>query len=200
MTREIMVVPTGGANLASVRSCFQKLNCTLKDVQAPEDILRADYLVLPGVGAFASAMATLEKKHFVEALRERIFQNRPFLGICLGLQLLAQESDESPDTSGLNVLPVRVRQLETGTRILPHMGWNRVLPSPDSRFLQEGNAYFAHSFCLDQVPADWQHARTQHGESFVAAVEKGRCLAVQFHPELSGQWGLSLLERWLKAV
>lgn len=200
MKREIKVVPTGAANLASVRACFQKLGCTLTDASSPQDILDAEFLVLPGVGAFAAAMKTLEGREFAGPIRERIRRNLPFLGICLGLQLLAQESEESPGTAGLAVMPVRVRQLQVGTGTLPHMGWNRVLPPSESRFLEEGDAYFAHSFCLEEVPAGWRQARAVHGESFVAAVERGQCLALQFHPELSGPWGLSLLERWLCAA
>jgi imidazole glycerol phosphate synthase glutamine amidotransferase subunit len=200
MKCEIKVVPTGAANLASVRACFQKLGCKLTEASSPQEILDADFLVLPGVGAFASAMTMLEERNFVASIRERIRNDLPFLGICLGLQLLAQESEESPGATGLGVLPVRVRQLQVGTGTLPHMGWNRVLPPPESRFLKEGDAYFAHSFCLAQAPAGWQQARTQHGEFFVAAVERGQCFALQFHPELSGSWGLSLLERWLCAA
>ena len=115
-----------------------------------------------------------------------------------GLQLLAEGSDESPDTQGLGVLPGRATRLPRGVRV-PHLGWNRVEPDADCRLLRPGHAYFAHSFYLAEAPTGWAAARTTHGRAYVSAFERGPVLACQFHPELSGAWGLDLLRRWLEA-
>lgn len=197
MKSEVTLVPTGAANLASVKSAFAQLGYSTKMASSPQEILDAGHVVLPGVGAFAAAMSHLQDRGFDAPLRERIRREQPFLGICLGLQLLSQASEESPGIEGLCVLSSTVRKLRAESCALPHMGWNRV-SAPEGSILQHsGNAYFAHSYCLDAVPRDWRVSTAKHGETFVAAVERGNCLALQFHPELSGDWGLSLLERWL---
>jgi glutamine amidotransferase len=121
------------------------------------------------------------------------------LCVCLGLQLLFQQSDEAPEASGLGLLPGRVGRFEKA-RVVPHMGWNRVCADPDARFLRSGYAYFAHSYRLLHSPPGSRVATCTQSERFVAGFEHAGVLACQFHPELSGSYGRQLLGAWLAAA
>jgi imidazole glycerol phosphate synthase glutamine amidotransferase subunit len=143
-------------------------------------------------------MAELGQKGLAEPVRERIRSNRPTLAICLGLQLLAEGSEESPGVGGLRVFSGSAARF-TGNVRVPQLGWNEIVPDAGCRFLERGYAYFANSYRLAEAPSGWSVAWAEHGERFVAAMERGAALACQFHPELSGAWGLRLLQRWLAA-
>jgi imidazole glycerol phosphate synthase glutamine amidotransferase subunit len=153
-------------------------------------------VVLPGVGAFGPAMQQLRDRRLVEPLVERIGAGRPTLAICLGLQLLCESSAECPGERGLGILPLEITRFDSGQRV-PQIGWNAVRAHAESRYLQNGCAYFANSYRLTAATADWCVSCANYGGSFVAAMERGRVLACQFHPELSGDWGRSMLRRWL---
>jgi glutamine amidotransferase len=196
MSIDIGIVRTGTANTASVNAAFRRLGAEPKPAGTPEGIREADYLVLPGVGAFGAAMEHIDDQGLREALVDRIEDGRPTLAICLGMQLLGEKSDETLHISGLGVVPESVTRLPQDL-IVPQLGWNRVAPDPTSRFLEPGWAYFANSYKLASVPDDWIGARTEYGGEFVSAIERGDVLACQFHPELSGAWGADLLRRWL---
>jgi imidazole glycerol phosphate synthase glutamine amidotransferase subunit len=185
------------ANTASVLAGLTRAGATPRLGADPEEVRRAERVVLPGVGAFAAAMQALGERGLVEPLRERLRQGRPTLGICLGLQILCEASEESPGVAGLGVAPGAVGRFPGGVRV-PQLGWNRVVPDCPSRFLVPGFAYFANSYRLVEPPPGWIAAFTDHGGPFVAAMEKGDVLACQFHPELSGAWGLELLRSWLQ--
>lgn len=194
---ELAVVTTGSANLASVVAAFRRLGERCVLTGDPGLVLGAARVVLPGVGAFGAVMNRLNERGLADALRERIAVGRPLLAICLGTQLLAVASDESPGSAGLGVLRARVTRLPAPVRV-PQLGWNRVVPSRHGAYVSEkGYAYFANSYCLTEVPRDWVAAHAVYGERFVAAAERGSQLACQFHPELSGAWGARLLARWL---
>jgi imidazole glycerol phosphate synthase glutamine amidotransferase subunit len=160
------------------------------------DLRSADCVVLPGVGAFGPAMRRLRESGLVEPLVERIRAGRPSLAICLGLQLLCESSTESPGEGGLGIVPREVTRFESTLRV-PQIGWNAVRAPTESRYLTSGYAYFANSYRLPAAPGDWLTSSADFGGPFVAAIERGRVLACQFHPELSGEWGLSVLRRWL---
>ncbi len=198
MTLEVTVVRTGSANLASVVAALGRAGRTPELVDDAAAVAQAERLVLPGVGAFGAVMARLVELGLVEALTERIAAGRPTLAICLGLQVLASGSDESPGVAGLGVIPGRVTRLPDGV-VVPQLGWNRVEADPGCRLLCDGAAYFANSYKLDSAPDGWSVAWSDHGGPFVAALERGAVLACQFHPELSGAWGAALLARWLEA-
>ena len=190
------IVRTGLGNTASLVAAFTRLGVETELTTSPDAIRTADRVVLPGVGAFGPAMATLRATGMAEAIAERAAAGRPLLGICLGLQLLATESAESPGVAGLGVLDTAVVPFGGGVRV-PHLGWNRVTPTSRSRFLERGYACFANSFHLDRVPDGTSGAYSDHGGPFVAAVERGSLLGCQFHPELSGPFGAELLQRWV---
>ncbi len=199
MSAQVVVVPTGTANMASVAAAFRRIGTELSEVRSPEEIRSAHRLVLPGVGAFAAAIERIDERQWRQALVDRIGEGRPTLAICLGMQLLCEKSDESPGVSGLGVVSGTVTRLPEHLTV-PQLGWNQVMPAPGSRFLTPGWAYFANSYRLTSVPNDWTSARTSYGGSFVSAIERGNLLACQFHPELSGDWGSELLSRWLNGT
>lgn len=193
---QIAIVRTGTANLASVRAAFRRLGLATRLAEADKVIRSATHLVLPGVGAFRPAMERLRDCGLTGALRDHITADKPALCVCLGLQLLCETSAESPGVNGLGIIAGGVTRLE-GTVRVPHLGWNRVQAAEPSQFLTSGHAYFANSFKLDRAPAGWLASHVEYGGSWVAALERGNTLACQFHPELSGSWGLALLKRWL---
>jgi glutamine amidotransferase len=192
---DLAIVDTGSANLASVSAAFRRLGARPRVTEAPEAVLMARRVVLPGVGAFGAVAERLARTGLAAALRERMGRGAPLLGICLGMQLLADRSDEAPGAIGLGVIEGRVERFGDGTRV-PQLGWNRVEPRGQSRFVNPGYAYFANSFCLRTVPSEWSTALASYDGSFVASAERGPQLACQFHPELSGAWGTALLGRW----
>ncbi len=192
----VVVIRTGTANLASVLAALGRAGVEARVTDDPRDAERAERLVLPGVGSFGAAMHTLNARGLAEPLRRRILEGRPTLAVCLGLQLLAESSDESPGVSGLGVIPARITRFSERVRV-PQLGWNRVAASPECRLIGSGWAYYANSYRLETPPSGWASAATDHGGRFVGAMERGRVLACQFHPELSGAWGGRLIGRWL---
>jgi imidazole glycerol phosphate synthase glutamine amidotransferase subunit len=196
---QVVMVPTGTANVASVSATFTRLGAGLTTATGPDDVSDAAGVVLPGVGAFGAAIGRVEALGLLQPLRDRIEQGKPTLAVCVGMQLLCRDSEESPGAKGLDVLDHTVARFVGALRV-PQLGWNQVEPTPGSRFLEPGWAYFANSYRLDRVPDGWLGATTDHGGSFVSALERGNVLACQFHPELSGSWGASLLGRWLETT
>ncbi|MET0697008.1 MAG: imidazole glycerol phosphate synthase subunit HisH [Acidimicrobiia bacterium] len=193
------IVPTGTANTASVVAALTRLGAAVEEAASAGDVETSPGVVLPGVGAFGSAMDRIESLGLAAAIRERIEVNRPTLAVCVGMQLFSRHSEESPGATGLKVLEETVVRFADGVTV-PQMGWNRVEPGPGSRFVESGWAYFANSYRIDRLPEGWVGSNTDHGGRFVSALEKGDVLACQFHPELSGEWGARLLDRWLQRV
>ena len=151
--------------------------------------------MLPGVGHFDQGVRNLRARRLDEAVRQVHEAGTPLLAVCLGMQMLAEASDESPGTEGIGIIGGRLRRLPDSVRV-PHLGWNGVTASEDSR-LPSGIAAFANSYCLTEAPPGWDVAWTEHGVFFVSALSLARTLACQFHPELSGAFGLGLLRGWL---
>lgn len=196
MTR-VAVIDSGVANLASVSSALDALHAEAIVTRDPAVIESATHVVLPGVGTLASGMQALRDASLDMIVRETVSQGKPLLAVCLGMQLLGEGSAESPDLDGLGIIPGRFEPLPSTVRV-PHLGWNRVDPSPGGSVFSRGEAAFANSYCLTSAPDGWETAWTTHGRRFVSGLARGRTLACQFHPELSGAYGLSLLRRWLR--
>lgn len=199
MSEPVVIVPTGTANLASVRACFRRLGHDTTLSSSPREVENARRVVVPGVGTFGAAASRLEADGLIETLRSRTSTDLPTMAICVGMQLLADSSEESTEATGIGVIPEKVTAFDADLRV-PQLGWNRVETHPDSRFLEDGWAYFANSFRLTSVPQDWTTASTVYGTPFVSGLERGDLLACQFHPELSGRWGASIVQRWLDAT
>jgi imidazole glycerol phosphate synthase glutamine amidotransferase subunit len=192
--REVVVLATGVANVASVAAAWGRLGIGVRYSMDAGDVANASHLVLPGVGAFGAGMAALTEHGLVESLRERILGGRPTLAICLGLQLLFETSEETPGVSGIGVLQGAVTRFSSAVRV-PQLGWNEVAAGDDS-VVPTGYAYFANSFCVRSAPAGYRVAWCDYDGRFVAACERDGVVACQFHPELSGAYGERLLKRW----
>ena len=192
-----VVIRTGTANTASVQAGLRRAGADPILSHDPAEIRDAEHVVLPGVGAFAAARDALDADGLAEIIAARITAGRPTLGICLGLQLLAEGSEESAGAVGLGLISGHATRFGADVRV-PQLGWNEVSPDDDCALLTPGYAYFANSYRLLETPDGWAAAFTDHGGRFVSAVERGAVLACQFHPELSGAWGLALLRRWLR--
>ena len=199
---KIAVIDTGSANTRSVETALRRIDLDPVPVTEPDDVLAADRVLLPGVGAFDAAMRQLREQSLVEPLRERLRAGWPTLAVCIGLQLLCTKSEEGAGTEGLGALPAVVGRFSGDVRV-PHMGWNRVHAPTDADWIADGHAYFANSYrvagdAIDALDEEgWSVATCDYDGSFVAAAARDGILACQFHPELSGTWGLDLLRGWI---
>jgi imidazole glycerol phosphate synthase glutamine amidotransferase subunit len=195
---DVVIVDSGVANLASIAGAVRRLGGGVAPVVSrdPDEIMSATHVVLPGVGAFGAGMTALRNAGLGTAIREAAGRGTPLLGICLGMQMLCEASEESPGVAGLGLIAGTCRRLPGQVRV-PHLGWNSVRAEADARLVTSGVAAFANSYALRERPDGWTPAWATHGLPFVAALERGRILACQFHPELSGAYGAALLERWL---
>ncbi|MBO6512771.1 MAG: imidazole glycerol phosphate synthase subunit HisH [Phycisphaerales bacterium] len=185
---EVVILNTGIANTASVIAAFERLGCRVLLTDDADTARNAELLVLPGVGNFSSGMDALLETGLDQVIRERVEHNRPLLGICLGLQLLCTSSEESPGVHGLGVMDASVTRFPAGVRT-PQHGWNAV---------GDGYAYYSNTYRIESIPAGWDGIYSTHGGEFVACLSRGSILACQFHPELSGSWGESLLRKWIR--
>lgn len=192
----VYVVRTGTANLASVNAALTRAGVRPVLTQDPGDIENAKAIVLPGVGSFGAAMAGIRESGLETVLRDRIIVGRPTLCICLGLQVLFESSEETPGVRGLGAVEGSIGRFRGDVRI-PQLGWNHVEPDAACELLTNGDAYYANSYRAMSTPQGYNAAWTTHGERFIAAIEKAGVLACQFHPELSGAWGASLIARWV---
>lgn len=196
------IINTGVANIRSLTAAFDRLQQPWQLTEDAQAISETEHCVLPGVGAFAAAAAALDRMQIRSAIIDRINADRPLLCICLGMQLLAQSSEEANEVEaarGLGIIPHRIERFSNAVKI-PQLGWNRVQPksSDTAGPFPAGEAYFANSFRLANEPDGWGVAITNYGEPFVSSLWRGRVLACQFHPELSGAWGQQVLKTWLE--
>lgn len=196
----IAIIDYGAGNLLSVEKALRHIGCQCEITAEPERLKAANGAVLPGVGAFGDAMKNLRARGLEQPIQEFIASGKPFFGICLGLQILFESSEESPGVSGLGLLKGKILHLPQvpGLKV-PHMGWNSLKLHGDSRLFagvpDDTYVYFVHSYYL-QAAEDIVTATAEYGTTIHAAVQKGNVLACQFHPEKSGQAGLSLLKNF----
>lgn len=197
----IAIIDYDAGNLRSVEKALVYIGKDCVVTRDPKEIRRADKVILPGVGAFADAMENLKRFGLVDVIKETVREDKPFLGICLGLQLIFASSEESPGAYGLDLLPGKVVRIPSGEGLkIPHIGWNSIEINPKSRLLKgipNGSyVYFVHSYYLQAERAEDVAASTEYGVHIHAAVEHGNLFATQFHPEKSGALGLSILENF----
>lgn len=193
----IGVIDYGMGNLGSVSKALIFLGFQAQVLTEPDQVLGYDRLVLPGVGAMTYAMQNLKRSGMDQAIRQYLATGRPFLGICLGMQLMFDRSEEG-DAQGLGVLPGVVSRFrpQPGLKI-PHMGWNRIARSSLALIPNDASYYFVHSYYVRPRDESLVVATCDHGGPFTAAVRSGPILLTQFHPEKSGDTGLALLDRWV---
>ncbi len=195
----LALIDYGAGNLHSVENALRTAGCTDLIVTADADaVAKADRIVLPGVGAYGACAAALRAvPGMIEAMNRRVrTEGTPFLGICVGMQLMADAGEEMGTHAGLGWVQGRVRRLEPGTMEakVPHMGWNDVVPRGAHPLIEPGEAYFLHSFAFE---GDHVIATSDHAGAVTAAIGRDTMVGVQFHPEKSQRYGLALLERFL---
>ena len=197
----IAIIDYDAGNIKSVEKALVSLGqdvCVTRDAQ---EILSADKVILPGVGHFGDAMEKLHRYGLVDVIHQVVQQKKPFLGICLGLQLLFERSDEAPGVEGLGVLKGEILRIpdQEGLKI-PHMGWNSLHLQNDGRLFQsipeDTYVYFVHSYYLKAADEQIVKATTQYSTCIHASVEQDNVFACQFHPEKSSTWGLKILENF----
>lgn len=199
MPGPVVIVRTGTANLASVVAAFERLGLEVGVTEDAGAVRDASLVVLPGVGSFGACMGRLNELALVDELRARVAAGRPLLGICLGMQVMFEASDESPGVAGISVAAGTLRRFDRSVSV-PQLGWNRVEADAGCAVLASGMVYYANSYRLEAAPEGWLAGRTDHGGPFVGAVERGPVVLCQFHPELSGAAGAALLGRWVEVA
>ena len=198
----VAVIDYDAGNIKSVEKAMMALGENVAVTREREEILAADHVILPGVGAFGDAMEKLHKYHLVEVIRETVDRGTPFLGICLGLQLLFESSEESAGVDGLGILCGKIVRLPENQGLkIPHIGWNS-LQFPNKGRLFEGvpeqsYVYFVHSYYLQATEPEIVTAATEYAATIHASVEKGNVFACQFHPEKSSDVGMRILRNFL---
>ena len=198
----LALIDYGAGNLHSVHNALKAAGAGDVHVTADPDVVaKADRIVLPGVGAFAHCMEALSAiDGMVAAMEQRVrVEGIPFLGICVGMQLLADAGVEHKTTRGLGWIGGTVRAIAPAADLkIPHMGWNDVVPTQGAPLIEAGEAYFLHSYHFDAANADDVLATTDHGGTLVAAVGRDNIMGVQFHPEKSQAYGINFLKRFLE--
>ena len=200
---KVGVIDYGASNIFSVVRALNSLGASTKIVKTPEDFKNTDKLVFPGQGSMGACLKKLSENNLKDSLIDAL-NNYPFLGICLGLQILFSESEESKGEKGLNIFSEKIKkfsEFEDKSIKIPHMGWNQVEIS-QNHFLLEGiktneDFYFVHSFASKEANQNEIYSKTFHGEIFNSAVGKDNIFATQFHPEKSGKSGLKILKNFI---
>ncbi len=198
----VTLLDYGAGNVRSIRNALYELGHAVENVKTAEDILSAEKLIFPGVGSFGLVMHRLQQSGYIEPLRQRILENKPFLGICVALQALFEGSEESPGVPGLGIINGQVVRFPETELSVPQIGWNGIRLQKESKLFsgyENEKLYFVHSYHapVGQATKDWALALTDYGYTFVSAVEKGNVSAFQFHPEKSGEAGLRILNNFL---
>ncbi|KAK2861392.1 hypothetical protein FQN49_004240 [Arthroderma sp. PD_2] len=194
-------------NIRSLVNALNKLDCQVEWIKSPQDIQKAEILILPGVGHFGHCMSQLSSGGFLEPIKEHINSGKPFMGICVGLQALFETSEEAPDVKGLGLIPISLKKFDSSDKSVPHIGWNSAIYSENKCYYglnPRSKYYYVHSYA---APCDttalqaqgWKIATGKYqNETFIGALGRGNVFATQFHPEKSGQAGLRVLDAFLK--
>ena len=197
----ITIIDYDAGNIKSVEKAFLHLGQDVKITRDRDEILSASHVVLPGVGAFGDAMRHLKEYNLVNTIYDVVDRKTPFLGVCLGMQLLFERSDESLGVNGLGILPGEILSIPPSEGLkIPHMGWNSLSINPNSKLFRDisenSYVYFVHSYYLKAKQAEDVAAKTFYSVSIDAAVEHGNLFACQFHPEKSSETGLKILKNF----
>jgi glutamine amidotransferase len=197
---KVTVLNYGMGNLRSVQRALESTGATVEVTDRPDLVRTAEKIVLPGVGAFGEACRRLRSSGLWDVIIEKAASGTPLLGICLGMQLLFEGSEEDASESGLSILSGRICRFDHDSVKVPHIGWNIVQSAATngmfSKYLDQQTFYFVHSFYLPESP--WGVGHTEYGKRFVSAVQHENVLGVQFHPEKSQDAGLQLLSAFVK--
>ena len=192
----LTILDYGAGNLKSITNILDVLGASYIITDKKEDIINAKRLIFPGVGHFGQVMEALNSKGLTECLTDTIKSGTPFLGICLGMQVLFEESAEAPGYKGLGILPGKVLRFKWGK--IPHIGWNKLVTTPNNSILTDDYVYFVNSYYIVPENTDIISAYTDYYFNFGAAIEHKNIIAFQFHPERSGDVGSNYIKKWLE--
>jgi glutamine amidotransferase len=199
----IAIIDYGAGNLRSVVNAVSRLGYQAKVTSSPGDLLNARAVILPGVGAAAETMESLKRLGLVSPIQRFIAEGRPFLGVCIGLQVLFSGTEEGGWHECLGIIPGRVKKLPSGLKI-PHMGWNQVKQKVSHPIFDgipdEANFYFVHSYYIEPNDGSLVAGETEYGMPFCSVIARGNLVATQFHPEKSGESGLRMYANFLETV
>ncbi|MFC1947177.1 imidazole glycerol phosphate synthase subunit HisH [Chloroflexota bacterium] len=199
----IAVIDYGAGNIRNVVNAINKLGYQITLTSDPDEVLSADTVILPGVGAAGDTVSSLNKLDLVEPVRRIITENRPFMGICIGLQILFTETEEDMGQKCLDIFPGMVKKFPEGPKI-PHMGWNQVnqkITHPVFEGVPDNsNFYFVHSYYVDPEDKSLVAGTTEYGVDFCSMIAQGNMIGTQFHPEKSGDAGLKILDNFLRCA
>ncbi|MDO8567493.1 MAG: imidazole glycerol phosphate synthase subunit HisH [Dehalococcoidales bacterium] len=199
--KQVVIIDYGASNLRSVVNAIAALGYTPQITSRADDVLNAQVVILPGVGAASDAMANLNRLGLVSAIRRVIAEDRPFFGVCLGLQILFDGTEEGGWHECLGVIPGKVKRLPAGLKV-PHMGWNQVRQKaahPVFDGIPDGaNFYFVHSYYAEPEEKSLVAGETEYGIPFCSMIARGKLVATQFHPEKSGEFGLKMYDNFIK--
>lgn len=199
--KAVVIVDYGAGNLRSVANAIAKLGYQSRITSDPGDMVNADAVILPGVGAAADTMANLKRLGLAHMIGQLIAEGRPFLGVCIGLQILFTDTEEGGWYECLGIIPGRVRKLPSGLKV-PHMGWNQVKQTISHPIFEgipdEANFYFVHSYYVEPEDKSLVAGETEYGIRLCSVIARGNLVATQFHPEKSGDIGLRLYDNFIK--
>lgn len=197
----IAMIDYGAGNIRSVAKAFETLGAQIKVTQDPDDLAKADKIVLPGVGAFGKAAEALHEKGLLEPIHEEVAKGKPFFGICIGLHLLFEDGEEDPGYQGIGLLKGHVPRFRVSLKV-PHLGWNQVTQVQDSplwKGIPDGSFfYFAHSYYIQPETDEIAIGKTDYEIDVLSAIQRDNVFGIQFHPEKSHKWGLKVLENYIK--
>lgn len=200
---KLALLDYGRGNLRSVERALVKAGAEVIRTESPADLSQADALVVPGQGSFGDAIQGLQERKLWDPLRDWVRGGKPYLGICLGFQILWEASEEAPGVEGLKVISGKVRKFRAPEFKVPLIGWCEVKPASKARELFAGGDlyfYHVHSYRPESAPAEWLACETEYGGHFPSGVWKGRVAAFQFHPEKSQESGILLLDKVLRKI
>lgn len=197
----IAIIDYGAGNLHSVKNALDYIGAECEITSSAEKILEADAVILPGVGAFGDCMRSLEKAGLIDVVKTAAKSGKPFLGICLGLQLMFEESEETPGVKGLGIFKGKVVKIPDCGLKIPHMGWNSIKLEKESRLFEDNSfVYFVHSYYIQPEDKSIVSASAEYGTKLDVAVESGNVFAAQFHPEKSGEEGMKILRKFVGLI
>ena len=200
---KVAIIDYEAGNLRNVQKAVEKFNIDAEIVSDGKELIHFDSIILPGVGSFYHGMNKLIERNFKKCIREEVLvKKKPFLGICLGMQLMGKKGEEGETCEGLNLLPFEVKQFDDSELRIPHIGWNNLKKNSNSRLLfnipDNSDFYFVHSYCIDTIEKKYVSGVCEYVIEFVAAIEFENIFGTQFHPEKSQKYGLKIIENFLK--
>lgn len=199
LKNKVIIINYGSGNVKSIGNMLNYLGCDYKISNNKNEILSASKLIFPGQGHFKQAIENLENSGLIETIKTSIGKGTSFLGICLGLQILFEKSEEAPEINGLGIFQGEVKKFDTSFGLkIPQIGWNKIKTTSNNSFLNDGYFYFANSYYIKPKDESIISSKTDYGINFASSIEKNNVIGVQFHPEKSSNEGIAFMKKWVE--